>query len=439
MPKNLHVAIIGGGIAGLTAACSLAERGIQTTLFEAGSQLGGRARSVGVEFNGKATQLDNGQHILLGAYHATLKLLAKVGVREEQAFMRLPLMLEVLNADGEPAFKLGTAGYLPHPLNQLVGFLSCEGLTFDERISVVKWMFELRESDYSLDFDTPLKDFLAKKNQSQNVVKLLWEPLCLSALNTPLHLASSKVFLNVLRDTFSGSKTNSDMLLPKLDLSQIFSQPMARYITARHGQVLINHRVKAVKQAGEGYIIETKKGNFAASHVIIAASPVRLRNVIAELPKLAYIAEQTESYDYQPIYTVYLQYASDSTLLKPIIGLTNTTSQWVFDRGILCGQQGLMAVIISAEGIHQYLEHDALALKIAEELREAFPQLKKPLWHQVIAEKRATFTCRPNLFRPANSTLYRNLYLAGDYTYADYPATIEGAVRSGINTAKLIQ
>ena len=130
--------------------------------------------------------------------------------------------------------------------------------------------------------------------------------------------------------------------------------------------------------------------------------------------------------------------SSDLTLPKPMLGLTGGVSQWVFDRGTLCGQSGLMAVIISAQGKHQQYTQDTLALRVAQELRDAFPHLIKPLWHKVIAEKRATFSCSINLPRPAHITPYPHLYLAGDYTYADYPATIEGAVRSGINAANYI-
>jgi len=438
MAKPVNVAIIGGGMAGLTAASSLAERGIKTTLFEAGSQLGGRARSVAVEFNGQVVQLDNGQHILLGAYHETLKLLEKVGVREDQAFMRLPLMLDVKAPNGKQAFKYAAPSFLPYPLDQLIGFLSCNGLTLGERLSVVKFMLRLKKSEYRLSSDKLLKHYLESQQQSPQIIKLLWEPLCLSALNTPIHSASSKVFLNVLRDAFSGGKSNSDLLLPKVDLSQALSQPIARYIQARQGQTLINHRVKSIQQAENGYIVETKKGGFEFSHVIIATSTARFKNIVTELPKLQAVAETTEAYEYQPIVTVYLQYPSDATLSKPMLGLTDTTSQWVFDRGILCSQRGLMAVVISAKGKHQHLDHQTLALNVAQELQDAFPVLKKPLWHQVIAEKRATFSCNVNLSRPANSTLYPNLLIAGDYTYADYPATIEGAVRSGVSAANLI-
>jgi len=438
MHKVLSVAVIGGGIAGLSAASRLAERGIKTTLFEASSQLGGRARSVAVEFNSQVTQLDNGQHILLGAYHETLNLLEKADMPEDQAFMRLPLMLEVKAPDGKLAFKFSASSFLPFPLNLLTGFLCCQGLSIFERVSVVRFMLHLKKADYKLNIDEPLNLFLLKQSQSIKVIKLLWEPLCLSALNTPLHMASSKVFLNVLRDAFSFKKTDSDLLLPKSDLSQILSQPLARYIQSKQNRILTDHRVKAIKAIPHGYKVTTKNGEFEFSHVIIATSAVRLHNIVADLPKLKNVAEITEAYKYQPIVTVYLQYPNHATISKPMIGLTDTTSQWVFDRGVLCGQHGLMAVIISAEGSHQELSQEELALKVAQELNEAFPTLKKPLWHQVIAEKRATFSCKVNLSRPANSTLYPNLFIAGDYTYADYPATIEGAVRSGINAANHI-
>ncbi len=436
-----HVVVIGGGMAGLAAASSLASRGIAVTLLEAAGHLGGRARSVAIEHNSQVIQLDNGQHIALGAYRETLKLLATIGVSEKDAFLRVPLSLDV-RAGKQTAFKLTAPSYLPAPLNQLFGFLFCQGLQWSERVAVIQFMLRLKNRHFQIAEDEPLANFLQQNQQSSKVITLLWEPLCLAALNTPIHLASTKIFLNVLKDTFK-NKTNSDFLLPKLDLSQLFSQPITRYLAENKSLLHLNHRVKNIKPSADGFSVSTKDGaskaaQFDASHVIIAMSPVRLHNVIADLPKLNFIAEQTDRYEYQPIYTIYLQYASDATLPKPMLGLVGGLSQWVFDRGTLCGQSGLMAVIISAEGIHQQYPQDELALMVAQELRDAFPQLAKPLWHKVIAEKRATFSCNVNLPRPAHLTPYPRLYLAGDYTFADYPATIEGAVRSGVACADLV-
>ena len=399
-----------------------------------------------IEFNSQVIQLDNGQHIMLGAYRETLKLLASIGIQEEDAFLRIPLTLDV-RAGNQTAFKLCTLSFLPAPLNQLIGFLCCKGLQWRERVAVIQFMLRLKKSNYQLAADEPLADFLQSNQQSTNAITLLWEPLCLAALNTPINIASSKVFLNVLRDTFN-SKNSADFLLPKHDLSQLFSQPVESYFKAIGKKIILNQRVKSITPNQNGFTVsckqglinesQTKESSFEAGHVIVAMSPVRLRNVIGDLPKLDQVAKLTESYEYQPIYTVYLQYQSNVTISAPMLGLIGGVSQWVFDRGILCGQHGLMAVIISAEGQHQQLTQDELALKVAQELKASFPQLAQALWHKVIAEKRATFSCSVNLPRPAHVTPYPNLYLAGDYTYADYPATIEGAVRSGVACADLV-
>ncbi|NDB70305.1 MAG: desaturase, partial [Methylocystaceae bacterium] len=140
----------------------------------------------------------------------------------------------------------------------------------------------------------------------------------------------------------------------------------------------------------------------------------------------------------QPIYTVYIQYPSHIKLPNIMTGFTQGIAQWAFDRGQLCGQDGLIAVIISAEGAHQKLSQQALGETIIEELKVAFPYLPAPEWHKVIAEKRATFACTADLKRPIQQTKIKNLYLAGDYTRGDYPATIEGAIRSGLTAAHLV-
>ncbi|MEQ1488053.1 MAG: FAD-dependent oxidoreductase, partial [Methylotenera sp.] len=135
-----HIAIIGGGCAGLSAAATLVERGYQVTLFEASAQLGGRARTVLVENNSLMHLLDNGQHILLGAYRETLALLRKAGVDENLAFMRLPLHINMQAAPTKSVFSLKAAQSLPAPLNMLVGLLTCKGLSFSERLAAIKLM-----------------------------------------------------------------------------------------------------------------------------------------------------------------------------------------------------------------------------------------------------------------------------------------------------------
>jgi len=433
-----HVAVIGGGCAGLSAAAALVERGYAVTLFEASSHLGGRARTVAVENQGLLQLLDNGQHILLGAYQETLALLEKVGVKEKQAFLRVPLQVNMQSNTAKPVFSLKSVNFLPAPFNLLIGFLCCTGLSLSERIAALKFLRHLQNTDYKITSDRPLEQFLVNHQQSLRLIEFLWEPLCLAALNTPIEKASTRIFLNVLRDTFSGNKKNSDFLLPRLDLSQIISEPLSRYIQSKGGTIKLNQRIRHLQAENDGLSLETRSGKSHFSHVIIAVSPARVGKLLETLPKLKHPLEQTQTYQYQPIYTIYLQYPPETKLPSVISGLNKTIGQWVFDRGQLCDQKSLIAVVVSAEGKHQKLKQDELALRIAKELNRAFPDLPKPLWHKVIAEKRATFSCEPNLARPTNRTSQPNVFLAGDYTYPDYPATIEGAIRSGIYCANLI-
>jgi len=441
--SNTHIAIIGGGCAGLSAAVALVDRGFHVTIFDSSSQLGGRARTVLVENNSLMHLLDNGQHILLGAYRETLTLLRKVGVDENQAFLRQPLKIKMQSSAAETIFSLKSAHYLPAPLDMLVGLITCKGLDFSERIAAIKLMVYLKKTHYKIANDKTLESFLIEQKQSHQLIKMLWEPLCLAALNTPVARASTCIFLNVIKDSFSGStftsrKKSSDFLLPSLDLSKIIAYPLSQYILSKGGEIKLNRRIRSLAIHDDGFCLESRDGQSLFSHVIIAVPPARLDKLIGSIPKLKNVLLKTQSYGYQPIYTIFLQYPPQTTLPDVMSGLSNTLGQWVFDRGRLCNQNGLFAVIVSASGPHQLLSHDELALTIAKELNQAFPNIPKPLWHKVIAEKRATFSCTPDLARPTNKTLQPKLYIAGDYTYADYPATIEGAVRSGIACANLI-
>lgn len=419
------VAVIGGGLAGLSAASQLAKQGAHVTLFEAAPQIGGRARAL----NWKGQRLDNGQHILLGAYHETLKLMASLGVDVDSALLRLPL---ALNMHG--AFSL-KAKNLPAPLHLFFGLLTAQSLTWHERFAAIGFFVWLKAERFKLAKDEPLLSLLIRKHQPKRLIKWLWEPLCLAALNTPIATASAQTYLNVLRDSFNKKKPDSDLLLSKLDLSELLAEPLERHIKSHGGKIELNTAIENLQQSDYGFSLSTvNKEVLEFSHVVVATSPHHVQSLTQQLS----IASDTADFTYQPIYTIYIQYPSHIKLSNPMIGFTQGITQWVFDRGQICGQDGLFAVIISAEGSHQKLSQQSLAKTIVEELANAFPGLPTPEWSKVIAEKRATFASIANLKRPKQETDTRNLYLAGDYTEGDYPATIEGAIRSGLYAAQLV-
>jgi squalene-associated FAD-dependent desaturase len=436
--NTLTVAIIGGGYAGMAAAIKLAERGIPVTVFESARQLGGRARGITCPLALKGTDgeeeilLDNGQHILLGCYYHTLQLIEQVGGNIGHDFLRLPLQLALHNR-----FKL-KAPPLPAPLHLLVGLLTAHGLTFEQRLGAARFMLSMRRINFVLPHDITVTELLYTQNQDDEVIRLLWEPICISALNTPAYRASAQILLNVLRDSLNGSRGDSDMLLPRVDFSTLFPDRAAEYVKKRGGTVFTSCSVEAIVSHGKEIELLTASGTQRYSHVICAASPASSARLFRTVPQLAPIAAQIEALSFQPIYTVYLQYPEQVHLPYPMLGFDRCFTQWLFDKGQIARQNGLIAAVISAEGLHQELDHEQLAQKVAQELREQLDITATPLWHRVIAEKRATFSCEPNQLRPFHLTPLDNILLAGDYTAGDYPATLEAAVMSGIRCANEI-
>lgn len=425
-----QVAVIGGGCAGLAAAARLAEGGVRVTLFEAARQLGGRARHV--RWNG--VTLDNGQHILLGAYRESLALLRLAGTAEDQVLLRRPLELNVL-----PDFELRVGARLPAPAHLLWGLFTAKGLSAGERYRISRFILRMRRRGFRLPHDQPLAALLRAEAQSGNPTRLLWAPLCLAALNTPLEEASAQVFLHVLRDSFARSRSDSDLLLPTADLTRLLVAPLADYIRSHGGRIETATGVDAITHDDGLFTLTTATGSADGfSHVIIATPPFRVAALTRQLPELQAVADQCQAMRYQPISTIYLQYDENVRLERPMLGLTQGMAQWVFDRGRLYGQHGLLAVVISTARPHLKLTQAELAQQIAQELNLALPGLPAPRWHKVITEKRATFACTAGVARPQNTTAIPGLLLAGDYTADDYPATIEAAFRSGTRCARSI-
>jgi len=424
----MNVAVIGGGYAGMAAAVTLVAQRVPVTVFEAAKTLGGRARRV----EHRDTTLDNGLHILIGAYSETLRLMRLVGADPERLLLRLPLTWQI-----HERFTLRAAG-LPAPLHLLAGLIAARGAPFAERLSAARFMLRMRRRGYAIQQDTTVASLLEQHVRGDRMKRLLWRPLCISALNTPPESASAQVFLNVLRDSLDAGRDASDLLLPRTDLSRLFPDPAAEFVKAKGGAVLTGQRVTTIDESADGFTVRCGDGEHPFSHVVCALPPYHAGAFLIGISALAEVAEAVERLEYQPIYSVYLCYPVDRRLPAPMLGFESALLQWAFDRGALSGQHGLIGVVISAEGPHQDLAQDELAHLVHQELQQQLGLLPEPLWSRVIAEKRATFACTPGLKRPESRTPLRNFFLAGDYTASEYPGTIESAVRSGISAARMI-
>ena len=424
----MRVAVIGGGYAGMAAAVTLADSGVPVTVFESAKILGGRARRV----EHRETVLDNGLHVLIGAYGETLSMMRRVGADPTRHLLRLPFAWSV---SGRLALE---AARLPAPLHMAVALIRARGLSLADRFRALRLLRAIRRAEYRLQRDVSVAQLLEAHEQGPVLSRLLWRPLCVSALNTAPERASAQVFLNVMRDSLAAGRHASDLLLPRVDLTRMFPEPAAAWIAKRGGNVATGQRVTAVSPAANGYTVRASAGASDFSHVVCAVAPQQLGAMLTGLPALTNTVELVARFSYQPIYSVYLQYPEEIRLATPMLGFDGTLLQWAFDRGHLAGQRGLIGAVISAEGIHQSLAHETLGRLAHQELEQQLAGLPAPLWVQVIAEKRATFACVPSLERPGNRTALPGFFLAGDYTASDYPATIESAVRSGVGAARLV-
>ena len=427
------VAIIGAGYAGMAAATELATHGISVTVFESSRVLGGRARAI--ETTG--TTVDNGQHILIGAYRESLRLMRQVGADPQRLLLRLPLTLAY------PGQLRVATPRLPAPLHLALGLLGARGLSWSDKLAAIRFMRALKHQDFRLPDqrqDCSVSALLDTHRQPDRLRTYLWEPLCVAALNTPADAASAQVFLNVLRDSLAAERSASDLLLPRVDLGAMFPVPAADYITARGGRVLRDTAIRGIQYSeSDSYTLQAEDGSRSRySQVILAVAPYHLPPLIENLTQLDALRSALGSLRYEPIITCYLGYPQYIRLPEVMLGHAGGVMQWLFDRGQLGGPAGLLAAVISARGRHLELSNTELAERIHAEIAGMLPHLPTPLWSQVITEKRATFSCTPNLLRPATATPLPGLLLAGDYVAGDYPATLESAVRSGLQAAALV-
>lgn len=441
------VAVIGAGWAGCAAAVTLSQQGHQVTLIEASRTLGGRARKVDIH----DIALDNGQHILLGAYTACLGLLQTLKVDPKQAFLRLPLQMVYPHQTGMHFI----APSLPAPLHLFFALINAQGLERADKMALARFSTTARWMDWQLNQDCTVSELLQRYEQTDRLCRLMWNPLCIAALNTPPERASAQVFLNVLRDSLGAKRAASDMLIPRLDLSRLLPEIAAKFVTEHQGQVMSGVSIQSIElQANRKWRLRELNQHQQISNefdsLIIATSAEQCKRLLASVQNANQEPDAPVPFDaefsYEPITTCYLQYPVSMRLSRPFFALAdqpeqNYWGQFIFDRGQLNTQQaGLMAVVVSASGDAIVQSHEQLTLAICNQLATQLqiPELATPVWTQIITEKRATFACSPDLKRPPNSTTIDSLLIAGDYTACDYPATLEAAVRSGILAAQSI-
>jgi squalene-associated FAD-dependent desaturase len=465
----VNIAIVGAGWAGLAAALTATQAGHQVTLYEAARDAGGRARGVpAVLPNGQTLSLDNGQHILIGAYTETLRLLRLVGHPAgvpsgepvnvpvnapievsmdgtQASLLRLPLTL--IGPDGVGLRLPARPAWLPAPWRVLAGVLRHRAWPWRERIGLLRAAQRWQRAGFLCAPDLSVAGLcaLSKGAIGPRVWAELIEPLCVSALNTPATDASAQVFLRVLRDALFAAPDGADLLLPRVDLGTLFPSAALQWLRARGAQVHLGRRVhdlQALHGPGPGGHAPSNRDGVSQDRAPVDGQDDRRPHdatiLACPAPEAARLvqtlnpswAAQAQALPHTAIATVYA-WSPDARLRAPMLALPSSAqapAQFVFDRGLLDASghsQGLLAFVVSASsGTRADIE--------ARVLRQAQTQLGLQLQPvQTIIEKRATFACTPGLTRPP-APIGPALYACGDYVAGPYPATLEGAIRSGM-------
>ncbi len=486
MTDALNVAVIGGGWAGMAAAVTLAQSGAKVTVYEAARQPGGRARSLDLSWPANSaeagntagtaeqtTEADNGQHILIGAYAECLRLMQTVGVDIEQALLRKPMTLRYADGSG-----LQLPSW-PAPLDAVAGIATAKGWSLGERLALLARATRWRLQGFVCAEDATVAQLC--QGLPQRLMDEFIEPLCISALNLPATQASGTVFLRVLQDALFAGTGGSHFLVPRASLGALFPQAAMSWLTEQGHEVRCASRVLELISQGlqwslrivgdtrsnTGTSTSTNVGTNTATNtgsndspgnsqhlprydaVILACTPqeaARLSLTVGEdesmsahdsiaLANWSALALELEHTAIATVYARTQQPGQRLTAELPWLALRSgpgRPAQFVFDRGHLTGtaqDQGLMAFVISHSTLgREYLQQQVLA-QAASELGWTDMQAVK-----TVIEKRATFACTPALQRPGME-MCDGLWACGDYIDGPYPATLEGAVRSGVAAA----
>jgi hydroxysqualene dehydroxylase len=434
--RHLRIAVIGAGWAGAAAALTLARAGahVSVCVFEAAKIAGGRARRVDKD----GREFDNGQHLLLGAYARSAALIASVhGAAVSSVIERLPLALSTVPNALKP-LRLATPNVYA-PLHLLLGLLGASGLTLVEKLRTITWSSQHLLGVFSGGTDEGMTVSQLIAEQPARVRELLWEPLCVAALNTPAERATASVFIEVLRRAFLGDTRASDMLIPRTDLSNLFPEPALIEVVERGGEVRSGSAVIAIHDdpAAPHCVVQTRDEMLHFDRIVIATGPQHIARLLEGVPAAANLSTSLSSLNYEPISTLHYEFSGGiDPESAPMLMLDGAPGQWLFAHRLSNGRVRA-SVVISAHNRNE--SEEKLLLDGLVQLRKSYA-LPAPTWQQVITEKRATYSCTPvqtALLKKLPHSFGR-LYFAGDWCVPELPATLESAVIAGEHAAAAI-
>jgi uncharacterized protein with NAD-binding domain and iron-sulfur cluster len=466
---SADVVVIGGGVAGFSAATALADAGARVLVLEARPGLGGRATAFTDPTTGE--RVDNGQHILMGCYTETLRLLERIGASARVRW-QAGLALTMIDQRGhESVLKLPP---MPSPVHLLGGVLAWDALSWTERLSILRvgaalgppnhlrqgyggqegghhigtghigtapmWRPALAGPEITASAET-VRDWLTRHGQAPRLCELFWEPLALAALNQSIDQAAAPYFVTVLTQMFGPDPVAASLVIPAVPLDELYAEPARAWLQHRGHDVRVNAPAR-VAIAGDRVTGVSVRGEHIPAPVVISTVPWHGLAGLFETPPpaLASTIANASATPSLPIVTVNLWF-DRPVMHESLIGLPGRAFQWVFDRRAIVGGTGShLSMIASGAESMVSMTNDALIATALADVRAALPAARTATVRNGLAvrEKRSTFSIAPDAPpRPPTETAVTGFLLAGDWVDTGLPATIESAAVSGHRAARV--
>jgi squalene-associated FAD-dependent desaturase len=435
--QNSRVAVVGGGLAGLAAGCALASVGFRVTLLERRPYLGGRASSY--EHPGTGEVVDNCQHVLLGCCTNLIQFYERLGVEGK---IRWFDRLTFLEPGGRAS--LIEPSMLPAPLHTAPAFLRAACLNFSDKLAIGAAMVALAPG-VPRDAGEIFLTWLHRHRQTERAIERFWKPVLVSALNEELDRMAVPYAAQVVRESFLKSAAAGRMGVPTVPLTELYNVA-GDYITARGGDVRFRYGVESFRAEPDAVKLLVAGDEMSFDFVVFAVPFDALSRMLPPTSAAEPLRQVLARFATSPITGIHLWFDRQITDLDHAV-LLDRTIQWMFHKSKLLGRNEnengsyVELVVSSSKTLVEKSKAEIIELALAE-LREFFPGARDAnlVKSTVIKEVHATYSPQPGVdaYRPRSETVWPRVFLAGDWTATGWPATMEGAVRSGYMAAESV-
>ena len=433
------VAVIGGGLAGISAGSALADAGYHVELFERRPYLGGRASSY--ELPGTGEVVDNCQHVLLGCCTNLIDFYHRLGVEN---LIRWYDEITFLLPNGHASTL--KPSWLPAPMHTGPSFLASRVLNLKDKLAISRALLALMPT-LPADNGEDFQSWLLRHSQTKQSIDRFWAPVLISALNDELDQVSVRYAALVFRESFLKSAGAGRMGLPAVPLSHLYGEA-ATYIQARSGRVHLRASVDSIQAVDDGIRVCVGGDELRVDFAVLATPFNSIEKLLPDTPEMRSLCEHASHFGSSPITGIHLWFDREITPVEHAV-LLERTIQWMFQKSKILssrrqsGETGsyLELVVSSSKTLVDKSRNEIIDLAMRE-LAEFFPAVRdaKLTKATVIKEVHATFSPTPgsDAYRPSHLSPWPRLFLAGDWTATGWPSTMEGAVRSGYGAAEAL-